>query len=478
MDRREENQEIGQAQSLRFLSQLISLAALPLMRALSIALPVALILAGCVGGTIFSKLDQNLAQGDCAAAITLIDKSADRYGSNAQLLYLLDAAMVTMQCGDFKAAQAYFQQADALAERLWTESVSRNALAMVTNDTVLPYAGEDFERVMIHLMSAIGYLEADEPDEALVEARRLDTLLTLFNDKYEKKNVYREDAFARYLSGILYEGDGDWDAAFIDYRRAAEVYQEDYPDYGTDLPQMVVDDLVRAAGIVDRMNDIKGLVPEGRLDGQPDGQSDQRQAAEGPDQGRVVFITFAGYAPQKVQDMLVVPTPYGPVGMAFPRMEVTPPQCSQGRLTLNGEDHFFEADLVLVEDIDRIAVKNLDDRKGRILAKMIARAAAKQVAIHSISRSTDDHDLQQVIEAILNLLNIVVVEKADTRSWQTLPGRIYMTRLHVPAGLYTADLDACGHQIDLGSVRVGAGTTRYLFRDLRYPIPRPTADSR
>ena len=46
MDRREENQEIGQAQSLRFLSQLISLAALPLMRALSIALPVALILVG------------------------------------------------------------------------------------------------------------------------------------------------------------------------------------------------------------------------------------------------------------------------------------------------------------------------------------------------------------------------------------------------------------------------------------------------
>ena len=93
MDRREENQEIGQAQSLRFLSQLISLAALPLMRALSIALPVALILAGCVGGTIFSKLDQNLAQGDCAAAITLIDKSADRYGSNAQLLYLLVAIL-------------------------------------------------------------------------------------------------------------------------------------------------------------------------------------------------------------------------------------------------------------------------------------------------------------------------------------------------------------------------------------------------
>jgi hypothetical protein len=472
MDRREENQEIGQAQSLRFLSPLISPAVLPFMRALSIALLAALILAGCTGGTIFFKLDENLAQGDCAAAMALIDKSADRYGSNAQLLYLLDAAMVTMQCGDLDAAQDYFQRADDLAERLWTESVSRHAVAMVTNDTVLPYAGEDFERVMIHLMSAIGYLQADQPDEALVEARRLDTLLALINDKHEKKNRYREDAFARYLSGILHEADGDWDAAFIDYHRAVEVYRDDYQDYGTALPAMLVDDLVRAARIVDRMADIEGLVPEACLAGQPEGQPSRPPPVDRPDpEGRVVFITFAGYAPQKVQDMLAVPTPYGPVGMAFPRMEVAPPRCSHGGLTLYGKDQFFEADLVLVEDIDRIAVKNLDDRKGRILAKAIARAAAKQVAIHGISHSTDDRDLRQAIEATLNLVNILLVERADTRSWQTLPGRIYMTRLRVPAGMYAAELDACGQRFDLGNVQVGSGTTRYLFRDLRYPIP-------
>ena len=478
MDRREENQEIGQTQPLRFLRRLISLAAPSSVRSLSIAIPVILVFAGCTGGNIFSKLDADLTQGDCTAAVALIDSSADRYGSNAQLLYLLDSAMVTMQCGDLDAAQAYFQRADDLAERLWTESISRHALAMMTNDTVLPYAGEDFERVMIHLMSAIGYLQADEPDEALVEARRLDTLLTLYNDKYEKKNVYREDAFARYLSGMLHEGDGDWDAAFIDYRRAAEVYQDDYAAYGIQLPQMLVDDLVRAAGVVDRMADIQGLVPEGRLD-EPTGMpSDRRHSVDRSENGRVVFITFAGYAPQKVQDMLVVPTPYGPVGMAFPRMEVTPPNCSHGRLTLNGEGHVVEADLVLVEDIDRIAVKNLDDRKGRILAKMVARAAAKQLAIHSISRATDDQDLRHAIESILNLVNILLVEKADTRSWQTLPGQVYMTRMRVPAGLYRAELDACGQPVDLGSVQVGPGTTRYLFRDLRYPIPRPMADSR
>jgi hypothetical protein len=434
------------------------------MRArLSIILAM-LMLTGCAGDTVFSRVDENLARGDCPAAIALIDAGRERYGDNDRLLYLLDSAMVYMQCGDVAAAQARFRDAEDLAESLWTESITRNALSLVTNDRVLAYAGEDFERVMIHLMSAIGYLQAGQTEEALVEARRLDTLLAVYNDKYEKKNGYREDAFARYLSGMLHESAGDWDDAFIDYRRAAEVYRDDYRRYGTGLPEMLVADLVRAARVVDRMADIGDLVSPDRID--PQARSDQRS-----DQGKVVFITFAGYAPEKIQDMVVVPTPHGPVGVAFPRMVVNPPVCGQGRLSLTGKDHVFESDLVLVEDINRIALKNLDDRKGRILAKAIARAVAKQVAIHSIARSQDDRDHQQAIEAILNLVNILLVERADTRSWRTLPGRIYMTRMHVPAGDYAAELDACGMVAALEPLSVAPGTTRYLFRDLRYPVP-------
>jgi hypothetical protein len=188
--------------------------------------------------------------------------------------------------------------------------------------------------------------------------------------------------------------------------------------------------------------------------------------------GKVVFITFAGYAPHKVQDMVVVPSPQGPIGVAFPRMVVTPPRYGRGKVTLLGDERFFDAELVLVEDINRIAVKNLEDRKGRILAKAIARAAAKQVAIHSIARSSDNRNDQRTIEAILNLVNILLVERADTRSWRTLPGRIYMTRMAVPAGEYTVELEACGATwSDFDTLIVEPGTTRYLFRDLRYPVP-------
>ena len=425
---------------------------------------ICLVVSGCAGGNVFSKLDEALTDGDCPAAIDLIDSSGDAYGGNDQLLYLLDAAMVYMQCSNFEVAQQHFRGAEDLAEHLWTESITWNALSLVSNDTVLAYAGEDFERVMIHLMSALGYLQAGQPDEALVEARRLDTLLAVYNTKYEKKNVYTEDAFARYLSGILHEAEGAWDAAFIDYRRAVEVYLEDYRAYDTDLPGILVADLLRAASVVGRMEDVERLVPGERIDS-------WTHSGIPADHGQVVFITFAGYAPQKVEDMVLVPTPHGTIGVAFPRMVVTAPRCSHGRLNLYSEHLFFKSDLVLVEDINRIAVKNLEDSKGRILTKAIARAVAKQVAIHSIARSRDNRDDQRAIESILNLVNILLVERADTRSWRTLPGRIYMTRMHVPVGQYNGELEACdGIAVELGPLSVEPGTIRFLFRDLRYPV--------
>ncbi len=437
------------------------------MPALLTIVVAASILYGCAGSTVYSRLDAHLSKGDCPAATALIDDSRSAYGDNAQLLYLLDAAMVYLQCGDVEAAQQHFRDAEDLAERLWTASVTRHALSLVANDSVLAYAGEDFERVMIHLMSAIGYLTAGEPEEALVEVRRLDSLLTLVNAKYEEKNVYREDAFARYLSGIVREADGDQDGAFIDYRRAARVYASDYRAYGTGLPAILAEDLLRVASAVGRTDDVAGLVA---IDaGAPTSAFGSRAEA-----GKVVVIALAGYAPRKVQNMLLIPTPEGPVGVAFPRMAVSPPGCDQHSLHLNGPARRFQGDLELVEDINRIAVKNLDDRMGRILTWALARAVSKQAVIHGISRSSEDRDSQRTIAAMLNLSNVLLLERADTRSWRTLPGRIYMTRLFVPAGAYQVVLNACqgeGRRASLGTLSVHPGSTHYLFCDLRFPVP-------
>lgn len=419
----------------------------------------ALALWGCAPGFRSGDLQYYTGAGDCDALQKTIAAHPDGYGSGDELLFAMDAAMGFMRCGDDAAAQRWFREADRLGEALWTESITRQTASFLTGDYVLQYPGEDYERVMINLMSAIAFLKAGDLDGALVECRRLDTLLGLYNAKYEQKNVYGEDAFARYLSGILNEDDGELDEAFIDYQRAAKGYADYASAYGTPLPQILKEDLFRVAARVGREQDALAAVP----DASPEG----RQAVWQPQElGRIVYIQLAGQAPRKVADMVVIPLKGGPVPLAFPRMVITPPGCGGGRLELRNTGSEILTEAVLVEDINRIAVKNLADRQARVLARTVARAVAKQVVIGQIANSSDDRNTQKTIRAALDIMNMFV-ERADTRSWQTLPGEIYMARVYTAPGTYQVQVADCGQPRALAPVTVLAGQTRYIIDDAR-----------
>ena len=425
-----------------------------------------LLLGGCAHRLDYNRLYAQLQDGDCGAATLHIENNRKHYGSNAQLLYLLDAAMVHLQCREFETAQQKFHAAERLAESLWTESLSRQAASLVTNEYLVKYPGEDYERALINMMSALGYLQSEAFDDALVEIRRLDSLLSLFNDKYEHKNVYKEDAFGRYLSGILHEADNALDDAFIDYRKALLTYRDYDKYYGTPAPATLIEDLLRVAAAVDRMEDAERLLPRNSL---------QRRQAPSTNRhmGKLVFLQLSGRAPTKTQGQVVVPTGAGPVSIAYPRLLLLPPACMEHRLTLASPDMVIVATLDLVQDIGRIALKNLEDKKGRIMAKTIARAVTKQVIIEGLANSSDD-EAAMALRTALNIANLFL-EQADTRSWRTLPGQIYMDRLFIPPGEYTVQIAACGGRPHkLQNILVKAGKTHYIVHGDRFIAAAPT----
>jgi len=422
-------------------------------------------LGGCAGVNIQSSLQQTLVQGDCAAAQALIEKSHSQYGSNAELLYLLDGAMVSFECHDYPQAQQQLHAADELAENLWTESISRQAVSMVTSEYSIKYAGEDYERVMIHIVSAIGYLLTGELDEALVEVRRLDSLLNRYAAEYKKDQFYKIDAFARYLSGMLREADAELDGAFIDYLKAAEAYQNQLGIYGVDLPDMLARDLWRLASQVGRRDDAQRLIAEPPDPLAPDSDAD-------PQTGKLVLVVFDGQGPRKVQDTIIVPSPQGPISVAFPRVAPGSEPCLGGRLQLRGAGSDLESQVALVSNIHAIATQSLAEKKGRIVAKTLARAVAKQMLIHGIASSQNNAADQRAVSSLLNLLNILVLERADLRSWRTLPGHIMMTRMFVKPGTYSGQVLWCLNQrFELGDLTLAAGETRFLFLDTRYAGP-------
>ena len=418
---------------------------------------VSLLLSACGVTQNYNALETLVRNNDCKGAVEYIKNTEQTYGDNARLLFLLDSAMIHMQCGNYDQSNTFFHEAEDLSESLWTESITKNVASMVTSDLVLPYSGEDFERALINLFSAINYIRKGEPDEALVECRRLDSLLSIYNSRYEAKNIYKEDAFARYLSGIIHEADNELDDAYIDYYSSYKIYTNDYRNaYGTPTPITLTEDLLRMAESVDRLDEAFYTIPGSR-------SMIWSKKRETDKLGKMVFVHFNGRAPVKMDRKFIVPTNSGPVSIAFPEYRVSVPPCRNSTLVLESDFETFEADTTLAEDINRIAVKCLADRKARIWVKAIARAIAKQVAIQAAANQVEDQAGSDLLKWGLNIINTIAVEKADTRSWHTLPGEIYFTRLFVPPGDYHAFARLCsGQKRAVSPVSIKAGETKFI----------------
>ncbi|MGA1824097.1 MAG: COG3014 family protein [bacterium] len=417
---------------------------------LFIVLVVSAFLEGCAPRFNYVVLENHMRGGNCPGAIEFLKKNERSYGINCKLNFLLDSAMISLRCGHYDTSNHYFHEAEKLAEKLWTKSLTKEISSFITNDYILPYDGEDFERALINLFSAINYLMAGNKEGALVECRRLDSLLTAYNDKYDEKNVYKEDAFGRYLSGIIYEADGNLEDAYIDYFKAFKAFQDYEKHYGTAIPKVLLHDITRVAKATGRVDELK----EFKLFTQKDDGINQEDVKK---MGTIVMIHLHGKSPVKVEDKIIVAAKDGPISLAFPRYEVHKSPCTESTLIIETPSQSITADAELMEDINGIAVKNLDDRKARIIAKTIARAVIK----HNATKKIDDSFLRFAA----NVTNAAFLEKADTRSWKTLPGEIYVARVFVPEGKYSVYARHCGSRKHLDDIDVKPGETKFLLSD-------------
>ena len=401
----------------------------------------------------YIRVERYLSQQDYVRADGVIEKRENRYGSRNALLYFLDRAATLHYAGRHGESNQFLDRAERLAEKLYTKSVTSEVGALVTNDNTLPYEGEDFERVMIHLMAALNYAYLGEMDEALVEARKVDHQLNLFNDRYEEKNVYKEDAFARYLSGILFEATGELNDAWIAYRKAYEAYLDYQDQYGTPVPGRLKSDLLR---LTDRL----GLGEEHRQYRAEFGEIDWIPYPERSRYGEIIFIGYTGLSPVKEDYGLAEPVPDGTGGtyrviIALPRfvsrstglahavVRAEGPAAAQAERTVLVEEQtvlLVEERTVLVEDITAIAVKDLEDRIGRITAKAVARAATKYLISHTIRKEASERgELTRLLADVGTNLFSFLSEQSDKRSWRTLPGQIWMARLLVAPGVYRVE---------------------------------------
>ena len=421
-----------------------------------------LLLASCaMRSDLYRDIEQNLAIGNYAVAASALQANEEEFGEKSSVLFNLEMGLLTHYGAQYTESNRMFLAAEKRMEELYTTSISTEAAALLVNDNLLPYEGEDFEKVFVNLFLALNFAQMGNVEEALVEARKVDLKLKEYSKLYEGKNTYKQDAFIRYVMGALYEAEGEINDAFISYRKAYEGYSEYANVYGTSCPTFLKADLVRTAGLL-------GFDDERRRFEKLFGI---RYARPKRNEGALLVIIHSGRGPVKEQNKINVSIPdedgvVHTFTVALPKF--VPRARGQVRYdaSVQGTGQSMMINAEIAEDVTAIARKSLEDRLALEYLKAGGRAVLKFLASEKAKSEwkKDGDEIGNLAKSLLIDVAVVASEQADTRTWRSLPARMLIIRAQLPAGTHNLQLSAEGQSRNLLAEQVTIIAGSVAFR--------------
>jgi hypothetical protein len=414
-----------------------------------------LFFSGCASNmtAYYGKVRTKIDAGEYQEAAKLVDKSQKVYGSKNMLMYYFDGGIINHFAKNYDVSSKKFEDAKALYAQYYQKSIFAGVASMFFNDSTIAYYGNEFERAHVSIFEALNYILEGRTNEAVVEARQIDTLFKNWSVEQNYKNFYKDDGFIRYFMGLVYENAGYLNDAHISYYRALQAYKKGV--IPLKIPDELIDDAYTSAlnlGMSQRANEIKKNYPQAKEHIIPAGF------------GECIIVNYNGFVPEKIEHILefALGQIWGYVGsvevdddkeskdfqkaksigislfakdyikVSFPKYKDIKNKIYKFNITANNKE--FKS--VLVQNVSAIAKKSLDDKVGKIYAKTLARAAVKYVIGKSVSGKVEESSgnaLGVLSQITFNLYNSLS-EKADTRAWNTLPDTVLMARFYLPKG--------------------------------------------
>ena len=395
--------------------------------------------------------DAYLVSGDYAGARNRLesDKKSLYAGTDA-VLYNLDSGMLAHFAGDYDASNERLSEAEKLMEYYYAKSVAQTVGSFIVNDSVVDYAGEDYEDIYTNLFMALNYIQQRKSDDAFVEIRRFDNKLKLLAAKYEQavfeannqaerrleegglsahpphsayspyagangQSEFHNSAFARYISLLLYRSEGLLDSARIDKKYAESAFRAQHSLYPFPIPEAIGEEF---------------RIPEDKV--------------------RLNALCFTGLCPAKREEVLRIPNPYGGswFKIALPVMEMRPSKIAYVEIEAAGASgKKTYGKLELLESIENIAEDTFRRKQALIYAKTFARALSKSITSAAVSAAIDAQDegdgSMKSLAAFIDLLSGIFTEaseQADTRSSRCFPANVWAGGLNVEPGVYTVSV--------------------------------------
>ena len=417
-------------------------------------------------------------QGNLKPAEKILLKEAQKSGRN-QLLYLYELGGLANLVGDFAKSAAYFDRADQVAHEYEGRAVASvsggfgQAGASLTNDTLLPWEGACFDKVMARTLNALNYLAQMDLEGARVEVRKAEEYQTRERERsrkavdradpgFEAKNIdssdaaskYRqmysfvrnvrnsyENAFTYYLASHIYRAQGreGLNDALVDIKQAYALAPQ------SPAVQMAYLDLLAQCPGSEAASPLREL--RANLGVEPDWMPSGFAST-----GTVVVLYEAGFAPQLSEVAIDLFLPSADrFSMAFPIYNdfggLQPPlQIQAGTIRRT---------TTRLVDLRQLAVKSLQERMPAIFARGTLGALGK---IQAQKKAEEGFG---ILGKMLAGIVTQAVTNADLRSWLSLPAEVQVAQLVLAPGARELLLSGNGW-LEKATLQVLPGSTTFV----------------
>lgn len=379
-------------------------------------------------------------------------------GDNA--LLLLDRALVLQQVGDYELSARDLRVADKQIEMLdFSRSTSDEIGRYLFSDDTGPYKAAPYEKLMVNTMNMLNYLVRGELGPARVEARRFEVMRKYLRDHEDPGAALLGPG--SYLAGFIFEKSGQPQAALRHYDEALQA--GDFPSLHAPIRRLAALAPYRTPRIERVLQEaIKAdPTPEETARGatetvEPAQNARAEPAADTPTEGaEVLLVLNYGRIPTKVAQRI-------PIGLALTYAAgslSTADRARANELAAQGlvtwvnfpslpkprgpypvpRARIGEQRLSLDRvPVDKLTVDAWLAIRGSVITAAITRAITRVVAGQAIQRSTNSP--LGLLASLATQATLTATDTPDTRAWSTLPARIAIARVRLPAGEHRIEM--------------------------------------
>lgn len=357
---------------------------------------------------------------DYKTALNLADKfvlNVNKNNPQDTFLAVLERGKIALDSANHEVSVADLQKAEQrFLDIEGTISLSEETSSLFLDDTTAEYEAQPLEKIMISPYLALAYWAKGDFQGARVERNRTIVKVNQYIEDKGKETEYLENPFARYLSAIIYENESKFQDAVIEYRKIKSV---------TPGLASVMDQELNRLKKRPKLNDLVVFVDMGKSPQKAE-VSHKGSGKNSKGVGVVVSIVYAQY-------------------------KARPYAVRSCKVLVNGTE---TGQTFPLYNLGKTILDQYEKNKGKLIGKLIARAALKtavQAGGQAMMKSDNTAVKVAGLAAAIFGAASAAVERADLRSWTTLPDQIHMQRSYGLAPgkqvVQLAYLDVNGNEI-------------------------------